>query len=241
MRLRRSLWKEGLGRRSALGWAPPADFGAEASDESDHREREFEFVEAQEVGSPDEMPAESEEGASLYQVAASQRADEGSAELRQLKRVSTRRGVSAAAVAGAVTVTSFSGPASSARVQVKQHGATVAYTAGVARDSMVKQSSITEAESAMFYQLAEQWREESAFVSSTTRIISHPAYLQIIAMGEVVVPLILKELQKEPGHWFHALHVITGASPESRRDAGDMKRLADAWIDWGIKHHYLKP
>src|SRR6185436_14010617 len=58
---------------------------------------------------------------------------------------------------------------------------------------------------AKFDALAAQWRRETAMLSSTSQIVMHPAYQRIMAMGEKAVPLILRELQKEPEHWFYAL------------------------------------
>lgn len=42
----------------------------------------------------------------------------------------------------------------------------------------------------------------------------HPAYQQIIGMGEKALPLILRDLRDRPtGHWFWALNAITGEEP----------------------------
>jgi hypothetical protein len=51
-----------------------------------------------------------------------------------------------------------------------------------------------------FKQLAAEWRRDVALLSSVTAIVEHPAYRQIIALGRDVVPLILRELEKEPDH-----------------------------------------
>lgn len=53
---------------------------------------------------------------------------------------------------------------------------------------------------ARFADLAEIWRNETAFLSSTSAIVRHPAYREIIQMGPSVVPLILRELARRPGH-----------------------------------------
>ncbi len=92
---------------------------------------------------------------------------------------------------------------------------------------------------AKFDALVKQWRQETATLSSTTKIVTHPAYQRIMAMGEKAVPFILRELQKEPDHWFYALRNITEASPVSPEDVGDIQKMAAAWIKWGIEHHYI--
>jgi hypothetical protein len=42
---------------------------------------------------------------------------------------------------------------------------------------------------------------------------NHPAYQRIIEMGQPVMPLIFRELEREPDHWFWALQSITGENP----------------------------
>jgi len=59
------------------------------------------------------------------------------------------------------------------------------------------------------------------------------SYQNIIGMGPAVVPLILKELEKEPDHWFWALEAITGENPVGENEAGDLEASARAWVQWG--------
>ena len=61
-----------------------------------------------------------------------------------------------------------------------------------------------------FLELAERWRAETGMLSNMNKVLSHPAYEEIIAMGPPAVPLILRELRDWPGHWFRALKRITG-------------------------------
>lgn len=39
------------------------------------------------------------------------------------------------------------------------------------------------------------------------------AYQEIIGMGEFVIPLLLRELERKPAQWFMALSEITGVDP----------------------------
>lgn len=41
----------------------------------------------------------------------------------------------------------------------------------------------------------------------------HPAYQRIIGLGPEVAPLLLRELERQPDHWFWALKALTGADP----------------------------
>ena len=69
---------------------------------------------------------------------------------------------------------------------------------------------------------------------------AHPAYQEIIGMGWPVVPLLLAELQRRPDHWFIALEEITGANPVPPESEGKVKKMAEAWVQWGKSGGYLK-
>jgi hypothetical protein len=49
--------------------------------------------------------------------------------------------------------------------------------------------------------------------SSTQRIAIHPAYQQIIGLGQPAVPLLLREVERRSGRWFWALKSITREDP----------------------------
>lgn len=97
------------------------------------------------------------------------------------------------------------------------------------RDSTKNQSSLE----AHFRALVKQWKTDTEADSSIARMIRHPAYQEIIGMGEPVVSLLLAELQREPDFWFAALQKITGADPVPKASAGKIEEMAKAWIDWG--------
>ena len=64
-----------------------------------------------------------------------------------------------------------------------------------------------------FRRLEATWIAETAHLSSSTDIRGHPAFLEIIRLGEPVVPLILRSLEQRPRFWAWALSRITGANP----------------------------
>ena len=70
-------------------------------------------------------------------------------------------------------------------------------------------------------------------MSSITKLVMHPCYQRIIGMGPAVLPLLLRELQKEPDYWFWALRAITGENPVGPKDTGDIEKMAESWIRWG--------
>jgi hypothetical protein len=84
-----------------------------------------------------------------------------------------------------------------------------------------------------FRALARQWIDGCAFLSSTSAMVAHPAYQAIIDLGTPVVPLLLRELEKEPVHWFEALKAITGQDPVPAKDWGNIPAMASAWLEWG--------
>jgi hypothetical protein len=91
-----------------------------------------------------------------------------------------------------------------------------------------------------FCKLRDEWREDMMFVSSTTERMIHPAYLKIIEMGPTVIPLLLKDMQQNYEHWFHALQVLTGGDPTDPDHPGNIMLLTEAWVKWGYEKGYLK-
>lgn len=90
-----------------------------------------------------------------------------------------------------------------------------------------------------FDELVEEWQEGTKFSSSLTDMVLHPAYQRVIGMGPEAVPMILRELQHRPAQWFWALRSITGEDPVDPEDAGRVRKMAEAWLDWGRKRGYL--
>jgi hypothetical protein len=117
---------------------------------------------------------------------------------------------------------------------------TVPYTALEGQPIMDSVPAGQPAESAeqKFQRLAAVRRAEMGHLSSTTKMFSHPAYQEIIAMGMDVVPWLLRDLAKEPEHWFAALRAITGAQPVPPKDRGQVDWMAEAWLAWANEHGY---
>ena len=91
-----------------------------------------------------------------------------------------------------------------------------------------------------FQNCAAAWKRDTGHLSVEGDIASHEAYQSIIGMGEKAIPLILKDLMREPHHWFVALGELTGESPELREeDRGSIEALSDAWIEWGKSKGYI--
>jgi hypothetical protein len=90
----------------------------------------------------------------------------------------------------------------------------------------------------IFRALAQQWRQERGPMSSTTQLAMCPSYQRIIGLGAAVVPLLLRELERQPDHWFWALKAITGADPVPAASRGKLREMAEAWLAWGREQGY---
>jgi hypothetical protein len=90
-----------------------------------------------------------------------------------------------------------------------------------------------------FNALVRRWREETKTLSSTTDRALHPAYQDIIGMGDRVLPLLFREMQERGGHWFWAFRHITHENPVPPEDAGKIQQMTEAWLRWGREHRYL--
>jgi hypothetical protein len=90
-----------------------------------------------------------------------------------------------------------------------------------------------------FHRFVREWKAAVGPSSSAVQMTMHPAYQQIIGIGEPAIPLLLHELQRDPDHWFWALHAITGENPVPAESRGRLDGMADAWLDFGRRHGYV--
>jgi hypothetical protein len=90
-----------------------------------------------------------------------------------------------------------------------------------------------------FHNFVDEWEQDTCFESSTTIRMTHPVYQEIINLGEEAIPLILKEMEENGGHWFHALEMLTGEDPTNPEDAGRVAKLQESWLEWGRKRGYF--
>jgi hypothetical protein len=96
----------------------------------------------------------------------------------------------------------------------------------------------TETVEDRFRRLAADWHKAVAYHSSTTVRNNHPAYQEIISMGSEVVPLLLRDMEENHTHWFYALRQITGADPIPASAAGNIPKMAEAWLRWAKDNGY---
>jgi hypothetical protein len=96
----------------------------------------------------------------------------------------------------------------------------------------------TETVEQRFRRLEAVWDADTRYLSDTHKIIGHPAFQEIISMGEAVVPLMLRDLEREPMFWVWALPRITKANPVRPEDGGNIRKMSEAWVKWGREQGY---
>ena len=89
-----------------------------------------------------------------------------------------------------------------------------------------------------FQELVNQWQQETRGISSSTELILHPAYQQIIGMGREIIPLLLRELERKSGRWFWSLQSITRQNPVPIKSRGKTQEMIKYWLEWGRKNGY---
>jgi hypothetical protein len=92
-----------------------------------------------------------------------------------------------------------------------------------------------------FSRLATKWKSDTSGLSSITMKTEHPAFRAILQLGpkDEVVRLILRDLKREPAHWYPALKRLTGESPVPAQHRGKVAEMRRAWLDWGYRKGYI--
>jgi hypothetical protein len=93
-------------------------------------------------------------------------------------------------------------------------------------------TSATETVEQRLRRLEAAWKADTAFLSDAGRIIGHPAFREIVALGDDVVPFLLRDLETAPGLWVWALPEITGVDPVPPPDRGNIRKMSEAWVKW---------
>lgn len=86
----------------------------------------------------------------------------------------------------------------------------------------------------LFDELAARWSRETEFTSVHAIAVRHPAYQQIIEMGQVALPWLLERLRDHPDHWMLALSTIANEDPAS--NAATFGEARELWLAWGREH-----
>src|SRR5437667_12266943 len=89
-----------------------------------------------------------------------------------------------------------------------------------------------------FRRLEATWLADVGYSSSSTALRSHPAFQEIIGLGDAVVPLMLRDLQVRPRLWVWALPHITGDDPVPASDRGNIAKMSEVWLRGGHEPGY---
>ena len=91
----------------------------------------------------------------------------------------------------------------------------------------------------VFDRLFHRWISETAFSSSSTEPYMHPAYQQIIGLGQMALPLIFARLEPITARrWHWALYSITRYEIDSN-EISSGEELCDLWLEWGRQNEYI--
>jgi hypothetical protein len=91
-----------------------------------------------------------------------------------------------------------------------------------------------------FAVLANNWHDETDFVSAPSRVTGNDNYLKIISMGKKVIPLILEDLKERGGNWYCALRILSGEDPVPIEVRGDVEQMKGTWLQWGRERGYIE-
>jgi hypothetical protein len=106
-------------------------------------------------------------------------------------------------------------------------------------DSWTIEEAVEDPLKAEFQMLADRWKRETAIHGHLTKIIMHPDYQRIMAMGPEIVPYILEDLSRQLAHWFWALHNLVPPGHDPAEGLTTMSDARQAWLEWGRDNDYL--
>jgi hypothetical protein len=88
-----------------------------------------------------------------------------------------------------------------------------------------------------FRRLAGQWKNAVGSASDPKDICGVSFFHELVRMGDDILPLVMRELDADPFHWFEVLAEITGEDPTRPGDAGDVTAMTAAWKQWAEDHN----
>lgn len=89
-----------------------------------------------------------------------------------------------------------------------------------------------------FHDCLVRWKSRPRFLSMIDSCLRDD-YQQIIGLGSLAVPLILRELDRDLDHWFWALSAITHENPIPSDEEGDLEAMRKRWIAWGRERNFI--
>ena len=88
-----------------------------------------------------------------------------------------------------------------------------------------------------FHALLTDWRNRTRLESNYAKIMTHPSFRRILALGPQAVPYILQDMKTgHGGAWFQALEDITGENPIAPEHEVDSSLMIEDWLEWGRRN-----
>jgi hypothetical protein len=93
-------------------------------------------------------------------------------------------------------------------------------------------SSIKKELAKQFYKEYDAWIDETSAMSSVNPRYENQHFINIVNMGENVIPFIIDLLKQRPDSIMNAIEYISGINPIKKEHYGNIKSITKDWIDW---------
>jgi hypothetical protein len=94
-----------------------------------------------------------------------------------------------------------------------------------------------------FFELAKQWKRETAYSSLANEKVTNQNYSTIIGMGitfkDKIIKLILQDLERYEEYWHYALKSITNENPVPKGRVNNLSIVRECWLNWGKENQLI--
>ena len=90
-----------------------------------------------------------------------------------------------------------------------------------------------------YEQLRDQWKSESWVSPTAASMKKLKSFRELVALGEIIIPLILMDIQREVPFMHIFLYELTTDRPTKHVRPGNITGIEQAWLEWGILKGYL--
>lgn len=87
-----------------------------------------------------------------------------------------------------------------------------------------------------FFAILRRWESETVLESNPDRIMKHPSFRALVDHADIAFSLIIDQLLLKPSHLVWVLEEAYHERPYSIKDAGNLSKMADAWIEWAERN-----
>lgn len=85
-------------------------------------------------------------------------------------------------------------------------------------------------------------KEETAGYSTHIHTLRHPYFIELVGMGDRIIPYLFKVMTQHGASWTHflLLHEITKHNPVPKEDIGRFDHEILHWLQWYLHSDYYK-